>query len=96
MIAERDRIVVTVCHYQGVTVADLLAPGRKRRVAQARHLAAYLLRERLEETWPDIAAAVGCSSTRSVAVGWENVAHSRSNSPLGRALGVITAELDRR
>lgn len=61
-----ELIVDVICRELGIDRAEILGPGRHKRLVLARSLAAYLARELTTQSYPEIARALGRPSHSSV------------------------------
>jgi chromosomal replication initiator protein len=61
-----DQILKSVAEFFNITVADLIARGRKKEVVEPRQIAMYLLRDILEMSYPYIGEKLGRDHTTAI------------------------------
>ena len=90
-------IIDLVAAYYGLTADDLTAATRKKNIAYARQVAAYLLRQETRRTLADIGRLLGDRGHSTILRAHEKIsADIDVNSELRRQVGEIRDALDRR
>jgi chromosomal replication initiator protein len=79
-----ESVLGTVAQTFALTVDDLLGRKRDKEVAQARHVAMYVLRQKSGCSLSDIGAAIGGRNPSTVSHACEKVAQDMANSHLLR------------
>jgi chromosomal replication initiator protein len=87
-------ISAAVADYYGVSVDDIIGPGRSRKIARPRQLVMYLAREETDSSLPQIGRALGNRDHTTVLYGCEKVEDLIETNPsLRREVLEIKAQL---
>ncbi len=70
---DADRVIEVVCDRHSISVEQLKSPSRKAWITQARHIAVYLIREELHESWKRIGERLGNRDHSSIIHGFSKI-----------------------
>lgn len=89
-----ERVIEVVCHYYGVTLADLASASRKRSIAYPRQIAMYMARSETDASLPQIGTYLGGRDHTTIMYGCEKIARDvEINSSTRREVLEIKARL---
>ena len=77
-----DTIKKAVAHFYGLTPKDLNGKSRQKKIAQARHICVYLVREMLHKPYAYIGSDLGNRDHKTIASSYERASHLIQSDPL--------------
>jgi len=81
-VSPADRIIEAAAVHFGVRPCDIIGPGREKTKIRMRHIAACIIRERLDMSYPEISKALGCRDHTTAMNAVRRARHHREVNPM--------------
>lgn len=84
-----SRIIDAVCEYYGITREQITSPRRFKDITFPRHVAIYLLKEKIQFSWTEIGKKFGGQDHTTVLYAWNKIHNRLAEPEMAVAIQVI-------